>query len=267
MVSALGRLNSQLLTAQYSPSMPSIEHALSLYKQACGLHNYGVQQVETQLFRKEQVRDEVNTQLQHAITHHISKTWNPDALCLGPCVHISPSLVEQIKNVRDAQALAPLVPTLVDNAASIWAYKHPRLCQSTGIPCAVTHVPKIEVAQQLLDADHHYKLAQEVCKETEHTMELATLVLTSLLRGLEVKKVRNGDKLRGGAKLEYNTSTPDQVHTFFKTNFLGPPSDEENIRASLDNVVQTYAPRARTAIRHDLWRRWVQFKKQSPVIF
>ena len=252
MLSALGRLNSDLLAVYYGDEPTSPHRISSMLRESGVLLRRAHINLNTAVGQDRHEMEETQMSDVAARCRHVARhTMQPNSMCTGPCVHIPRSSVKTIRKVVEG-LYGPDRTSAVKQLAHELQVRgnptDPRLC-STGIPCAAamfTHSGRTPSRE---------KVAAQVLKEAKYTHDLANMVSRSRVRELEAEDSQfNRIDLSGGG---VRVSDRDTVRTFFREHQLGPAPDTGDIRIALDTVVANIAPRARRKVGRDLWARWI----------
>jgi hypothetical protein len=266
MLSSLGKLNSELLTAYYGPSAPSTRHVEHMLKSAQSLYK------KAQRDAHQAVNQDRFDEEEHGLTHqavwarHVAKhTFVPNTLCSGPCVHLTHqdinSILPLLEDIGSEKHRPRAVNQLASRLASMTPTSNPlnpRMCEKTGVPCVVFRVDRNRDSDAIESPPpQRSPAALQVLKEAKHTLEFAKLVASSQVRELDAgerKFERMEIDLKGGGRREAN---PEAIRDFFKMNQLGDVPDTGDIRVALDSVTSQIAPRARDSVKIDLWSKWM----------
>ena len=88
MLSSLGKLNSELLTAYYGSNTPSTRHIEHLLKTAQSLYKKAKKDAHQAVNQDRFDEEEHGLAKQAVWARHVGKhTTAPNTLCAGPCVH------------------------------------------------------------------------------------------------------------------------------------------------------------------------------------
>lgn len=266
MLSSLGKLNSELLTAYYGTTTPSTRHIEHLLKTAQSLYKRA-QRDAHQAVNQDRFDEEEHGLTKQAVwARHVGKhTTIPNTICAGPCVHLSHqdlnSLLPILEDLHSDKHRPRAVNQLASQLASMSPTSNPlnpRVCEKTGIPCVVFRVDRNRDSDAIESPPpKRSPMALQVLKEAKHTLDFAKLVASSQVRELDAnerKFERMEFDLKGGGIPESN---PDSIRNFFKLNQLGSVPDTGDIRVALDSVTGQIAPRAQNLVRTDLWSKWM----------
>lgn len=261
MLSAVGRLNSELLTMYYGNEPTSSKKISDSLREANMLFRRAHSNLIVATGQDRHDAEEAEMSDMAAMSRHVSRhTLQPNSMCAGPCVHIPRGSVRPIREAVDG-LYGPDRPAAVKRLTAELARRgrstDPRLC-STGIPCAAARFEKSNDVANLRDVatPNREKLAAQIFKEATYTRKLANMVSTSRVRELEAGDAHfSRMDLSGGG--QERVSDRDSVHQFFREHQLGAAPDTGNIRVALDHVVDTIAPHARKNVKIDLWSRWM----------
>jgi hypothetical protein len=208
--------------------------------------------------------DEFTLSKEAILARHVSKhTSSPNSLCMGPCVHTTREFLESIQPDiarlygPDRQEAIQHLASKLDTMPRTDNNLDPRLCEGTQMACVVARFQGSNDYKNLRETPSRGDMAQQVLKEAKYTLDLAKMVAASHVRELEAGEhqfERLDIELGGGG---VPTPSKDSIQDFFRVNQLGQAPDTGDIRVALDFVTGGVAPRARTAIRTDLWSRWL----------
>ena len=274
MLSSLGQLNSEILSAHYSTSMPHPRTMSNMNRRAAALKRGASMNVRIAREQKDALVEEVGVTFDAATQRHVARhTAQKNTLCVGPCVHVPRPLVEPIQKVaarlhgrHRPAAVRDLATLLRDLPApgGVLTRDDPRLCVATGVSCAAVRFDTsgdVRSAKRMMDrveeAHKRVRHAEEVFREACYTAEMARNAGISQVRELEVGL--SGLRLNGGGNPP--ASTPSNLARFFATYSLGtlPPNANADMRTALDEASKRFAPRARERVVTDLWTRWTNF--------
>lgn len=269
MISALGELNSELLTMHYGPVAPTVDAVSSAVRRATALQHQA--ELDLRIARGQQlaIEDEVRALEHAAVVRHVARyTTGKNTMCVGPCVYVARADVPALTALRQ-RVLGEQRPTAIQELATALrktlttqGTDQPRLCQATGLACAAARFnlsDDVRLAASMTGnveaAARRVRHAAELVREAQHTMDLVNNTRISRIRELEIQPERL--LFRGGQATP--PSTPDRMRRFFKEVGIRAPLVSD-MKTALDRVSVQFAPRAREHIVRDLWARWLQFE-------
>lgn len=259
MLSALGKLNSELLTMYYGDEPTPPQRVAACLREANLLLRQAHANLHVAIGQDLHATEEAGLANTAATGRHVARhTIQPNSMCTGPCVHIPRHSVQAIR--RAAEGLhgpdrAAAINRLAAALQVTGSQTDPRLC-SIGIPCAAARFQESnDVANLEQRVASREKIATQILKEAKYTRHLANMVAKSRVRELEAEDstFQRIDLAGGGVRL----SDRDSVKHFFREHQLGPPPDTGDIRVALNDVLSSIRPHARTRVKTDLWSRWL----------
>ena len=270
MLSALGELNAEILSAHYGGTAPHPAATSNMVRRANALNRRAHGELRVAQDQLRAIDEDVGLARRAAITRHVARrTAHKNTMCVGPCAHVPRATVKQIRAVVPdlhgpgrVDAVARLADTLTDmpDTASTLTHDNPRLCVATGVPCAAAQFDSssdykyAEGSKKVVDdAKRRVHMMDEMCREARHSLDLARSVGQSQVREMEVGHI----SLNGGGTAP--AETPANIARFFHAFSLGDVPRTWDIRVALNSVSSRFAPRARDAVLADLQTRWAQF--------
>lgn len=277
MLSALGQLNSEILTSHYSPTMTPPEFVRNMIRRATALRRRAAIDAYVAHQQHNAIEEEVTLSSEAADVRHVARyTAQKNTMCVGPCVRVPHAYVRDIQHlasglhgperVQIVRKLARQFRELPSPTA--WSRDYPRLCVTTGIPCVAAQfavsgdVRHTEGAQSKIKlSSERVRIAEETAREATYTLQMARSAGTSQVREMELNTFVPPPRLRGGSSDNDASLSPhDKIRKFFHYYSLGdPPADVTDMRIALDVVSKKFAPRSRLLVVNDLWDRWVSF--------
>jgi len=267
MISALGQLNAELLSAHYGSTMPTPQVATTMVRRANALLRRATMDVRTAQAQQNAIEDEVGLSSEAAVLRHVARyTVQNSTLCVGPCTRVPHDQVDQIKEIAQklyGRERVAAVRDLSHRLLTLPAHNpnNPRLCVATGIPCVAAQfrvsgdVRHTEGGKlHLTEAAERTRLAVETAQEATYTRDLAHATANSQVREMEVGTFEPRVKLNGGGRAP--VSSHATVENFFRLYSLGQPVDTPDMRVALKTMATRLAPRARVRVVNDLWKRW-----------
>lgn len=258
-LSSLGNLNSELLSAHYGDTTPTVQHVQRMLKNARALHQRA-QNDHNMATKQDRFNQEERNLSNHAtLARHIAKhTMLPNSICTGPCLHVNKKLhdaiqpdLNEIHGPNRKHAVNSLATKLENLSHSTSSPSDPRLCEGTQISCIVgrfqdsydyTHTPSTTRGE----------MTKQVLQEAQYTLKMATEIANSQIRELEAGETQF--ELGGGG---VPNQSIESISDFFRVHQLGRPPNTENFRIALDSVLISVAPRAKTAVKNNLWGKFL----------
>jgi len=267
MISALGQLNSELLSAHYGSTMPTPHVATTMVRRANALLSRATMDVRTAQAQQNALEEEVGLSTEAAVLRHVARyTVQSSTMCVGPCTRVPHDQVDQIKEIAQklygsdrVAAVRDLSHILLNLPAP--NHNNPRLCVATGIPCVAAqfsasgdfrHMEGVKL--RINEAAERARLAVETAQEATYTRDLAHATANSQVREMEVGTFEPRVKLNGGGRAP--VSSRATIENFFRLYSLGQPVETTDIRFALKTMSTRLAPRARARVVNDLWKRW-----------
>jgi hypothetical protein len=263
MLSALGKLNADLLTMYYGDEPVSAERVSKTLREANMLWRRAHANLTTAINQDRHDAEEGEMSNMAAMSRHVARhTIEPNSLCTGPCITVPRQSIHPIQQAAQGlygpnrtHAVKQLTSELAELTSSPTGL---RLC-STGIPCVAARFDRSNDVVNLRETKkpNREKVATQIFKEAVHVRKLANMVATSRVRELEA-----GDshfsriELSGGGTPR--VSNHDSVKQFFRQHQLGEAPDTGDIRVALNHLTDTIAPHSRQRVKIDLWSRWIK---------
>ena len=269
MLSALGQLNSEILTSHYGSTMPHPSVVSNTVRRAAALKRRAISNLHIARGQQHAIEEEVGVTQEAASMRHVSRqTAHNNTICVGPCARVPRSKVREIQTVAKrvkstdrVVAVRDLTEILKDlPAPTPWTRDNPRLCVATGVHCAAAHFAQsgdvryaVSACERIKEAQQRVRLAEEVYREAVYTTDFARSVGNAQVREMEVGHFQ--PSLKGGAD-KVKLSTRPNIEKFFSMYSLGEVPDTDDIQIALDIASKRFAPRSRERVVRDLWSRW-----------
>jgi hypothetical protein len=276
MLSALGQLNSQLLSSHYSSTMPHPSETTNMVRRAKALKDHATKNLQIAQQQQHLLEEDVAMIKDAAFMRHVARHTQKNTICVGPCVRIPIAKVQEIQNaaikihgkhrVDAVRELTNIFKGL--QHTNQWPHDNPRMCASTGVPCVAAQIGQSDNVRRVVDmydeyiakGQHRVKLAEEILKEAMYTADLASSTGMSQVSEMGVGQFYPHELNGGDTSPE---STRENIANFFYMYLPGERvPDTDNMRDALEIVSKRFAPRAREDILEDLWLRWNHTKTQ-----
>lgn len=194
----LGKLNADLVGAEFSDQAPTSEQLAILLRTARALHAYARQQPVAQEWRQEEEEKE-SGEAEEAVK---------DTPCVGPCLHLwrgantdadvraLVAAMQQTTSPCDARTLyCQLLKIKPENAVDVETYT---LCFLTGFPCCVFSDALLPCATVAPSRTSPRSAWQEAVRESEMLVQYAEHVAHSRILLLEAGAASAAVPLSGG---------------------------------------------------------------------